>query len=260
MARPRSDIKQRILVAARARFLREGVDGASLRAIAADAGTSIGMVYYYFRSKDELFLAVVEVPYVKLLDELTRELDPALPSRDRILAIYHRVARATPDEAEIVRLVVREALVSSSRLASIVARFQRGHIPLVLRAIADGVREGSIRDDVSPLLLLPVIAAVGAIPQLVFARLSRSARSVLPPAAALPDQLLDLLYVGIGSQDRRLPRGRGRRPTAKVLKLDAPAKPKRLGVMKGHGRIPDDLDSLPQDDIADAFDGNVGKR
>jgi AcrR family transcriptional regulator len=44
MARPASDIQKRIFVAARARFLSEGVDGASLRQIAKDAGTNIGMV------------------------------------------------------------------------------------------------------------------------------------------------------------------------------------------------------------------------
>ena len=54
MARPRGDIAPRILHAARRRFLTEGIDGASLRGIAADAGTNIGMVYYYFPTKDEM--------------------------------------------------------------------------------------------------------------------------------------------------------------------------------------------------------------
>ena len=46
MARPRGDIAPRILHAARKRFLVEGVDGASLRAIARDARTNKGMIYY----------------------------------------------------------------------------------------------------------------------------------------------------------------------------------------------------------------------
>src|SRR4029077_6434218 len=57
MARPRSDIQPRIVRAARERFLAEGVDGASLRTIASDAGTNVGMVFYYFPTKDDLFLA-----------------------------------------------------------------------------------------------------------------------------------------------------------------------------------------------------------
>ena len=59
MARPKSDIEPRIIHAARRRFLEDGVDGASLRKIAREAGTNIGMIYYYFPTKDDLFLAYV---------------------------------------------------------------------------------------------------------------------------------------------------------------------------------------------------------
>lgn len=55
MARPRGDIEPRVLEAARKRFLEQGVDGASLRKIAEDAGTNIGMIYYYFPTKEALF-------------------------------------------------------------------------------------------------------------------------------------------------------------------------------------------------------------
>ena len=70
MARPRGNIDQRIVRAARVLFLRDGVDGASLRDIARRARTSIGMIYYYFPIKDDLFLAVVEEVYAKLLGDL----------------------------------------------------------------------------------------------------------------------------------------------------------------------------------------------
>ena len=98
MPRPRSDIEPRLVAAARARFLSDGVDGASLRAIAADAGTSIGMIYYYFPTKDELFLAVVEEAYEKLVQDLDRALDPALPVRDRLERMFARVGALTDEE------------------------------------------------------------------------------------------------------------------------------------------------------------------
>ena len=77
MPRPKSDIDARIVAAARARFLLEGVDGASLRSIATDAGTNVGMIYYYFPTKDDLFLGVVEDIYAGLLDDLAQALDRA---------------------------------------------------------------------------------------------------------------------------------------------------------------------------------------
>ncbi|MCV7257899.1 TetR/AcrR family transcriptional regulator [Mycobacterium shimoidei] len=49
--------RQRIIDAARERFMREGYDGATVRAIAADAGVDVAMVYYFFGSKEGLFSA-----------------------------------------------------------------------------------------------------------------------------------------------------------------------------------------------------------
>jgi TetR/AcrR family transcriptional regulator len=204
MARTRSDIEPRIVEAARERFLREGVDGASLRAIASDAGTSIGMVYYYFKTKEDLFFAVVEETYGALLEDMTRACDPALPPLERIRALYRRFGAVTDRESEVVRLVIREALVSSERLQRLLARFQRGHFPLVLQAIADGMREGSIRSDVSPLVLLPVVAAVGVVPQFTLRQLAPGA------FANLPDVLVDMLATGISPPGRYPTRTRTR--------------------------------------------------
>src|SRR5437868_8645727 len=105
MARPKSDIEPRILAAARARFLSDGVDGASLRGIASDAGTSIGMVYYYFPTKDELFFAVVDELYGKLLKDIEAAIAPDVPVRERVERLYARVARVSEEELLVMRLV-----------------------------------------------------------------------------------------------------------------------------------------------------------
>ena len=49
--------RQRILEAAREEFARHGYDGASLNMACAEKGISKGIVYHYFASKDELYLA-----------------------------------------------------------------------------------------------------------------------------------------------------------------------------------------------------------
>ncbi len=49
--------KQRIIDAARDRFMREGYEQATVRAIAADASVDVAMVYYFFGNKEGLFTA-----------------------------------------------------------------------------------------------------------------------------------------------------------------------------------------------------------
>jgi AcrR family transcriptional regulator len=198
VARPRTDIEPRILHAARARFLADGVDGAPLRAIARDAGTSVGMLYYYFATKEDLFLAVVEEVYAALLADLTRALAADAPVEQRIARLYARVAAVSDEELQVIRLVMGEALRGSPLLPRLFERFQRGHLPLVATALIDGMREGAIDSRFPPPVALLLTFAVGALPQLI-----RRTAGHLPPFSLLPEPqelarlLVDALFHGI---------------------------------------------------------------
>jgi AcrR family transcriptional regulator len=51
-----------VLAAARDAFAERGVDGATIRGIAAAAGVDPALVHHYFGNKDKLFLAAVDAP------------------------------------------------------------------------------------------------------------------------------------------------------------------------------------------------------
>ncbi len=221
MARPASDIAPRIIAAARTRFLAEGVDGASLRAIAGDAGTSIGMVYYYFPTKDDLFFAVIEEIYVPLVADLTRALAPDAPVDDRLRRLYRRLGEMSELEATTLRLILREILVSNDRLGRVLQRFQRGHIPLLLAMLRDGMLDGTLASDLPPLLAAVITFAVGAAPQFLLRRAgSHLPAGDIPRGPELADLLVRLLLHGIGARPAEPPRpsprakpsARGRKP------------------------------------------------
>lgn len=80
--------RQRIIDAARARFMRDGYERATVRAIAADAAVDVAMVYHFFGSKEGLFTASAltgpEHPLhqlATLLDEGTEEIGARLVRR-----------------------------------------------------------------------------------------------------------------------------------------------------------------------------------
>lgn len=209
MARPRSDIAPRIVKAAQLRFLAEGVDGASLRAIAEDAGTSIGMVYYYFPTKDDLFFEVVEETYTGVLAKLAAALDPAAAPGEleaRIGRLYRAIGALTDDELLTLRLVVREILVSSKRLGRLIERFQRGHIPLVVTALAEGMSTGHIDAARSfPVIFLSTLA-LGVVPQ-IMRRVAgeRLPLGLFPDKDAFAEELVHVLFHGIGARPRPEP-------------------------------------------------------
>jgi AcrR family transcriptional regulator len=193
MARPKSDIEPRLVAAARARFLRDGVDGASLRGIASDAGTSIGMVYYYFPTKDDLFFAVVEELYGKLLHDIEQAVAPGGAVRERVERLFERVARLSDDELLVIRLVVREALTSNARFDRLRERFRSGHIPLIARLVADGYQSGAFAPGLHPMVAMLSMAGLAVVPQLI----RRALDAVLPfPDAPRGEELAKLL-VGV---------------------------------------------------------------
>lgn len=200
MGRPRSDIRPRIIEAARARFLSEGVDGASLRAIANDAGTNIGMIVYYFRTKDDLFFAVVEDIYSGFVADLEKILGARGSARDRLRGSLVRLGHATDLELDVIRLVLREALSSTTRFRRIVARFMRGHMALLLGAVADGVKAGEFEKRLPAPLILLAVMGMGGVPQLarrVFGDTPFFA--ALPGVEKLADFSIDALFKAVGA-------------------------------------------------------------
>jgi AcrR family transcriptional regulator len=204
MARPKSDIEPRILAAARTRFLSDGVDGASLRGIASDAGTSIGMVYYYFATKDELFFGVVEELYQKLLRDIEEAIAPDVTVRERVERLYARVARLSEDELLVLRLVVREALTSNSRFARLRERFQVGHVPLIARLVADGYASGAFDPNLHPMVAMLSCAGMAVVPQLI--RRVLDGHLPFPGAPAgeeLSKLLVGVLFGGVGGPGKK---------------------------------------------------------
>jgi AcrR family transcriptional regulator len=201
MARPRSDIEPRILDAARRRFRQSGVEGSSLRAIARDAGTSIGMIYYYYPTKDELFFAVVEATYATMMADLERVLAPEIPVAERLAHLFERLAALSDEEIEILRLVVLEGLMSTQRFERLVARFMRGHIALGLKTVLDGLADGTLDRRRHPVVLLLSMFALAGPPQL----LRRVVGDRLPVPGApsggvLARELVDILLHGVAAK------------------------------------------------------------
>lgn len=63
------------LLSAAARLMdRDGSEGVSMQAVAAEAGVSVGLIYRYFGGKDDLLLAVI----VEVLDSFAAAVPPAV--------------------------------------------------------------------------------------------------------------------------------------------------------------------------------------
>src|SRR5688572_829787 len=88
--RQRLDRRQYVLEAAEAVFARRGFHETSVEEIARAAEYATGTVYLYFKSKEELFVAILEEKLRELIDSVrqrsTAESDPILGLRQVVQA------------------------------------------------------------------------------------------------------------------------------------------------------------------------------
>lgn len=81
-----AEMRQRILDSAHQVMLSGGYRATTMPAIAARAGVSVGLLYRYFDSKEELYLAMCEAVTQAQLDELAVHIGSIEDPRDRIAA------------------------------------------------------------------------------------------------------------------------------------------------------------------------------
>ena len=79
-----SEMRERILDGAHRAMLAGGYRGTTMPAIAAEADVSVGLLYRYFESKEELFLAMCESVTQAQLDELAAQIGQITDVRERL--------------------------------------------------------------------------------------------------------------------------------------------------------------------------------
>ncbi len=102
--------RQAVLDAARARFARDGFAGTTIRRIAADAGVDASQVMQFFRSKDDLFAAVMAVPASALERFDTAFEGPDEHLGERVVRAYLRAWEGSAEESEPLMAMLRGAV------------------------------------------------------------------------------------------------------------------------------------------------------
>jgi TetR/AcrR family transcriptional regulator, transcriptional repressor of bet genes len=116
MSRPSNTrARRREIASALARVMaRTGYDGASIAAIAAEAGVAAGGVHYHFGSKAEILTDLVDRLVGVARSRIEARLERADTARDRLLAILDGLldagGDAEPDAVAVWSLIAAEAV------------------------------------------------------------------------------------------------------------------------------------------------------
>lgn len=155
--------RARILRSATDEFAARGFKGASMDAIAARTHTTRALINYYFGSKEQLYIAVLERVYSEIREA---EAELNLDHLEAPMAI-RRIVEFTYNyyltHEGFVRLVVAENQARGRHLkkSKAMRTLNRPIIDHLARVIARGQAEGLFRADVEAVEIHKAIAALG---------------------------------------------------------------------------------------------------
>lgn len=131
----------RILAAALDLMARHGVDGVSMRQLAAACDLNVASLYHYFPSKADLLRAVIIERNYDALLAVGVPVNRDLPPRERLADLVHQIWRGALAEQPVWRLVVGESLRHDGSALEVVADLVDALKQAVTAWLADGFPE-----------------------------------------------------------------------------------------------------------------------
>ncbi|MDQ7781430.1 MAG: TetR/AcrR family transcriptional regulator [Desulfomonilaceae bacterium] len=160
--------KQAVIFGAACRVIREkGYHQARITDIAQEAGISYGLVYHYFKSKADLFDAILEEWWTGLF-AMMDEWDRTTPGiEEKLGAIVRYFLDEYERRPDLVHIFITEISRSSANLTPTRVKWIKLFMDRIESSFADAQREKIVRSDIKPRYLTHIF--LGAIESFISA-------------------------------------------------------------------------------------------
>ncbi len=146
----RRDKREAILEAAIEVFSRNGYHRARVSDIAREAGIAYGLVYHYFKNKEEILSTIFEERWSSFLEAVEAVARRDAPARDKLVSVAALILNAYRIRPAWVKVLVLEIQRSSrfaepGQIRAVGALFQS-----IARILRTGQQAGELRSDLDP--------------------------------------------------------------------------------------------------------------
>lgn len=140
------DARERLLDAALVLFTQRGYAASSVREICAAAGVTKPVLYYYFGSKEGLYLQLMEKSYALFESLVPRLTSYAGPVRQRVIHICEGLFDISTQKLDIVRLIY--SIYYGTPQGAPAYNFDRYYdrlLEIVAGLVREGIEQGEFR-------------------------------------------------------------------------------------------------------------------
>jgi AcrR family transcriptional regulator len=186
------DKRRHLLDAAVRVFARKGFHASRVGDIAEEAGVAHGLLYHYFKSKDDVLEAVFHENWSVLLTRIASVEETDEPAADQLRHITAIVLRTWLHLPDVVRVVIRE-FGRSPELAGRIGELAQP-IDAIARVIQRGIDRGEFKE-VDPRVAATVV--YGSIDELLTAWVLDRLPAGEDDVAAAEQTLLEISLLGL---------------------------------------------------------------
>ena len=190
--RPGAIDKRRLILDAAVRvFARRGFHHCRVSDVADEAGVAYGLVYHYFRSKEEILNTLFLERWQIMLDAIA-EIDARdLPARDKLYSVAGFIIDSYRHDPDLMKVIVVEVTRAANSFGLTHSDRIREAYALMAEVVAKAQEDGSFRPDVTP--RFAALAFYGVIEQVLTGWIFDSA----PVPDAEIDEAKDLVVAAI---------------------------------------------------------------
>ena len=193
-----ADLRETLLDAAIACFVREGIAATPLRAIAREADVTPAMLHYYFGDKEALVQALVAQRFLPVLAGMRARVEPDADIATLIRGFVRGIVQAIGENPWLPSLWVREVLAEGGALRDMLVEVVGPQLPRMLAVrISEAQRKGELPADIDPELLVTSLIGMTMFPAAgapVWGRLFQREMDI----AALERHAIAMLNHGLG--------------------------------------------------------------
>jgi AcrR family transcriptional regulator len=159
------DKRRLILDAAVVVFARHGFHACRVSDIADEANVAYGLVYHYFRSKDEV-LDTLFLDRWNILLQVISEIDQeAIPARDKLQAIVSFIVDSYARDPDLMKVIIVEVTRAANSFGQTHLAKIREAYELIAEVVSKAQADGSFKSNVTP--QFAALAFYGAIEQVL---------------------------------------------------------------------------------------------
>jgi AcrR family transcriptional regulator len=158
--------REQVISATRRCIVEKGVLELSIKDVAAEAGVSTGVIYHYFKNKQDILLQVLKETFRKSNDQVMQTMAPLDSSKDKLFAHLENITFVPVDNPDFFLLLINyfAQAQNNQECADIIKKFYRNLRSFISQYLQQGVETDELDPELTgqlPVILLALGLGLG---------------------------------------------------------------------------------------------------